>query len=91
MAAMQSLIVIQDQDGTSLICKLRAPKTAAEVLNALQLNGHIFDRDGVQLVGSDSLEAGNYTFKQIDVPSTPAAGTIYSLRGRLMLTFRGGS
>ena len=89
MATMQGLIVIQD--GASLIRKLCALKTTAEVLNALQLNEHIFDGDGVQLVGSDSLEVGNYTFKQIDVPSTPAASTIYSLRGRLMLTFRGGS
>ena len=89
MAAMQGLIIIQD--GAFLIHKLCALKTAAEVLNALQLNKHIFDGDGVQLVGSNSLEVGNYTFKQIDVPSTPATGTIYSLRGRLMLTFRGGS
>ena len=59
----QGLIVIQD--GASLIRKLCAPKTAAEVLNALQLNGHIFDGDGVQLVGSDSLEAGTIPLSRL--------------------------
>ena len=77
MAAMRGLIVIQE--GASQIGKLRAPKTAAEVVSFLGRNGRIYDENEVGLIGSDSLEAGYYTFKKIDVPSIPAAGTIYSL------------
>ena len=65
---MRDLIFIQE--GGSEIAKLRAPKTAAEVLNTLQCNGDLIDEDGVLLLGSNSLEAGYYAFKQVDAPST---------------------
>ncbi|KAG0604396.1 hypothetical protein M758_10G169200 [Ceratodon purpureus] len=57
---MGGILVIYE--GTSEICKLRAPKCATEVLDALGPNGHICDPDGVQLIGTDTLEAGNYFF-----------------------------
>ncbi|KAG0612632.1 hypothetical protein M758_6G042800 [Ceratodon purpureus] len=82
MAATRGLIVIQE--GASHIGKLRAPKTAAQVLSFIGRNGHIYDENEVGLIGSDSLEAGNYTFKQIDVPSIPSAdGGRTSIRQRL--------
>ncbi|KAG0560347.1 hypothetical protein KC19_10G173600 [Ceratodon purpureus] len=55
---MGGILVIHK--GTCEICKLRAPKYTSQVLNALRPNGHIFDQDGVQLIGTDTLEAGNY-------------------------------
>ena len=65
---MRDLIVIQECG--SEIAKLRAPKTTTEVLNALGCNGVFIDEEGVLLLGSNSLEAGCYAFKQVDAPST---------------------
>lgn len=58
---MIGIIVVWDGDH-NVISKFRPPKTTFEVIGALAREGKLLDNDEIQLVGQDSLEAGDYTF-----------------------------
>lgn len=45
--------------GIIVVWEFRPPKTASEVIGALPREGKLLDNDEIQLVGQDSLEAGD--------------------------------
>jgi hypothetical protein len=69
--AMADLIAVKC-DGSRDI-KFRVPKTAQQVVDALErrhgLLGSLVDRDGIDRIGDDDMEAGDYTFE-------PSEGTV---------------
>lgn len=75
---MAGIIVVRDGD-QNLISKFKAPKKASEVIGGLHREGKLLDSDDIQLVGEDSLEAGDYTF-------IPEDGSLTATLGACQLT-----